>query len=138
MKNTNNNFNVYLFFPIQIVVVPTPKIILNTSDVYYVTGSSLVLRCQLILLSENIDYDTRAAFQLKNDNDDAVLTNESTLPDSENETEVIYTSGLQFNNLKLSNAGNYTCTGIITVVNSSFVIQSNKAVDSGSIFIKSK
>ena len=88
-----------------------------------------------MLLSENIDIDTIATFQLKNDNDDAILSNESTSPDYMNETKVIYTSGLH---LKLSNAGNYTCTGIINVVNSSFVIQSNKAVYSGSVFIKSK
>ena len=89
-------------------------------------------------MSENIDIDTTAMFQWKNDNDDAVLTNEITSPDSMDETGVIYTSFFQFNNLKLSDAGEYTCTGIIDAVNSSFVKKSNKTVDSGSIFIKSK
>ena len=77
-------------------------------------------------------------FQWKNDNYDVVLTNESTLPDSIDKRKIIYTSIFQFNNLKLSHAGDYTCTGSIDAVNSSFVMQSNKAVDSGSIFIKSK
>ena len=127
-----------LLYPHQSCVVPTPQIALNTSDVYYVTGSSLVLRCELMLLSENIDITTIANFQWKNDNYDAVLTNESILRDSMDETKVIYTSFFQFTNLKLSDAGNYTCIGSIDVVNSSFIIQSSKTIDSGSVFIKSK
>ena len=132
-----NNTFYYNYFT-SIFIVPTPQIILNTSDVYYVAESSLVLRCQLLLLSANIDITTIATFQLKNDNDNAALTNESTSPDYTNETGVIYTSFFQFKNLKLSDAGEYTCTGIIDAVNSSFVMQSNKTVDSGSIFIRSK
>ena len=120
--------------PIPIVVVPTPEINLNTSDVYYVAGSSLVLSCQLMLLSENIDIDTIATFQLKSD---AVLFNGITVPSSKDETKVIYTSSFQFNILKLSDAGNYTCTGMIYAMNSPFVEQSNKTVDSGTISIKS-
>ena len=88
------------------------------------------------MLSSNIiDIDTIASFQLKSD--DAVLSNEITVPSSMNETKVIYTSSFQFNNLKLSDAGNYTCTGMIDAMNSSFVKQSNKTVDSGTISIKS-
>ena len=128
---------IYYNIPHQSYVVPTPEILLNTSDVYYVAGSSLILRCQMILLSEIIDITTIATFQWKNDNDNAVLTNESSVPAYVDETEVIYTSLFQFNNLKLSAAGEYTCTGIIDTVNSSFVMQSNKTVDSGSVFIKS-
>ena len=130
-----------LFYYIQhqsIFVVPTPQIALNTSDGYYVTGSSYVLRCQLRLLSKNIDIATIATFQWNNDNDDGVLTDQITVLDYLNETGVIYTSFFQFNNLKLSDAGEYTCTGMIDAVNSSFIMQSNKTVDSGSIFIKSK
>ena len=116
-----------------------PQIVLNNSDVYYIAGSSLVLRCRLMLLSENIDIATIANFQWKNHKDDAVLSNESTVPDYMNETGVIYTSFFQFNNLKLSDAGNYTCTGTIDdALDSYFVKQSNKTVDSGSVFIKSK
>ena len=77
-------------------------------------------------------------FQWKNDNYDAVLTNESTSRDSMDETKVSYSSLFQFNKLKLSDAGSYTCTGIIDALDSSFVKKSNKTVDSGSIFIKSK
>ena len=138
MSLYNNTFQIYYYILHQSYVVPTPQILLNTSDVYYVTGSSLVLRCRLMLLSGNIDIDTIAMFQWKNDNYDAVLTNESTSRDSMDETKVIYTSFFQFNNLKLSDAGEYTCTGIIDALNSSFVKQSNKAVYSGTILIKSK
>ena len=89
-------------------------------------------------MSEIIDIATIANFRLKNDNDVTVLTNEITVPDYMSKTGVIYSSFFQFNNLKLSDAGNYTCTGSIDVVNSSFIMQSNKTVDSGSVFIKSK
>ena len=87
-----------------------------------------------MLLSENIDIDTIATFQLKSD---AVLFNGITVPSSMDETKVIYTSRFQFNILKLSDAGNYTCTGMIDAMNSPFVEQSNKTVDSGTISIKS-
>ena len=90
-----------------------------------------------MILSENIDIATIASLQLKSDNDDVVLSNESPSPNSMDETKVIYTSMFQFNNIKLSDAGEYTCTGMIDAVNSSFVEQSNKIVDSGSISIKS-
>ena len=90
-----------------------------------------------MILSENIDIATIASLQLKSDNDDVVLSNESTSPNSMDETKVIYTSMFQFNNIKLSDAGSYTCTGMIDAVQSSFVEQSNKIVDSGSIFITS-
>ena len=89
-------------------------------------------------MSKNIDIATIATFQWNNDNDDGVLTDQITVLDYLNETGVIYTSFFQFNNLKLSSAGEYTCTGMIDAVNSSFIMQSNKTVDSGSIFIKSK
>ena len=90
-----------------------------------------------MILSEIIDIATIASLQLKSDNDDVVLSNESTSPNSMDETKVIYTSMFQFSNIKLSDAGEYTCTGMIDAVNSSFVEQSNKIVDSGSISIKS-
>ena len=90
-----------------------------------------------MILSGNIDISTIASLQLKSDNDDAVLSNESTSPDSMDKQKLIYTSIFQFNNIKLSDAGNYTCTGVIDAVKSSFVEQSNKIVDSGSISITS-
>ena len=52
-----------------------PQIVLFIDDGNYVVGSSLVFRCQLILLSENIDIDTIATFQMMSD--DVVLFNES-------------------------------------------------------------
>ena len=91
-----------------------------------------------MLLSKNIDIAIIANVRFKNDNDDAVLTNEITEPDYMSETKVSYSSLFQFNKLKLSDAGSYTCTGIIDALDSSFVKKSNKTVDSGSIFIKSK
>ena len=55
------------------------------------------------------------------------------------ETKFIYTAIYSFSDLKLSAAGEYTCTGIIDDdVNSSFIIQSNETVDSENVFIKSK
>ena len=120
------------------LLVPTPEINLNTSDVYYIAGSSLVLICQMMLLSQNIDNDTVAAFVLKRNFDNALIsyTNVSKFMD---ETKFIYTVTFNFLDLKLSDAEEYTCTGIIDdAVNSSFIIQSNEAADSGSIVIKSK
>ena len=102
---------------------------------YYVAGSSLILRCQMILLSDNIDNDTVAMFELKSNINDVLIS----APEVINEANLIYTAYFHFDDLKLSDAGEYTCTGIIDdAMNSSFIIQSNEAVDSGSIFIKSK
>ena len=125
---------VYIFL---INTVPTPQIVFNTSDVYYIAGSSLVLSCQLMLLSENIDNDTVAVFELKSNY--VVLTNEPSVSEMINESKVLYFAFFHFDDLKLSAAREYTCTGIIDdAMNSSFIIQSNKTIDSGSIFIKSK
>ena len=111
----------------------------NTNDVYYIAGSSLVLSCQLILLSGNIDINTVAVFKLKNNFHDAVLISDMSAPEIINETKFIYTAFFNFSDPKLSDAGEYTCTGIIDDdVNSSFIIQSNETVDSGNVFIKSK
>ena len=44
----------------MIINTYTPEINLNTNDVYYIVGSLLVLSCQLILLSGNIDTNTVA------------------------------------------------------------------------------
>ena len=126
-----------LFFTHQLLV-PTPEINLNTSDVYYIAGSSLVLSCEMMLLSGNIDNDTVAAFILKRNFDDVLIsyTDVSKVMD---ETKFIYTAIFNFSDLKLSAAGEYTCTGIIDdAVNSSFIIQSNETVDSGNVVIKSK
>ena len=60
-------------------------------------------------------------------------------PEIINETKFIYTAFFNFSDIKLSDAGEYTCTGIIDdAVNSSFIIQSNEIVDSENVFIKSK
>ena len=129
----------YVFFSFSIVVVPTPEINLNTSDVYYVAGSSLVLSCEMILSSENIDSDTVAVFVLKRNVDDDVWINDTSVSKVMYETKFIYTAFFQFDNLNLSDAGEYTCTGIIDdAMNSSFIIQSNETVDFGSVFITSK
>ena len=94
----------------------------------------------MMLLSGNIDNDTVAAFVLKRNFDDVLIS--YTDPDVskvKNETKLIYTAIFNFSDLKLSAAGEYTCTGIIDdAVNSSFIIQSNETADSGSIVIKSK
>ena len=90
-----------------------------------------------MLLSENIDNDTVAVFELKSTY--VVLTNESSVSEMINESKVLYYAFFHFDDLKLSAAGEYTCTGIIDdAMNSSFIIQSNKTIDSGSILIKSK
>ena len=61
------------------------------------------------------------------------------VPEVINESKFIYSAYFPFNVLKLSAAGEYTCTGIIDVaMNSSFIIQSNKTVEYGNISIKSK
>ena len=123
---------------IPIIIVPTPEINLNTSDVYYVAGSSLVLTCELVLMSENIDNDTVAIFKLKNNIDDVVMSDTSS-PEVTNGSNLIYTAYFCFDDLNISDAGEYTCTGIIDdAMNSSFIIQSNEIVDSKSVFIKSK
>ena len=90
-----------------------------------------------MILSENIDIATIASLQLKSDNDGVVLSDESSSLDSMDKPKLNYTSIFQFSNTKLSDAGSYTCTGMIDAVQSSFVEQSNKIVDSGSISIKS-
>ena len=93
----------------------------------------------MILLSGNIDNDTIAVFELKSNFADVVLFNETSVPPVMSETKLIYTAFFPFNDIKLSSEGEYTCTGIIDdAMNSSFIIQSNKTVDSGNIFIKSK
>ena len=129
----NNTFNYILH---QSYIVPTPQIVLNTSDVNYDVGNSLFLSCQLILLSGNLDNATVAKFQLKNT--DVVFCNNMSVPVI-NETKFTYTAIFYFDILKLSSAGEYTCTGIIDdAANSSFIIQSNKTIDYGNISIKSK
>ena len=102
------------------------------------TGSSLVLRCQLILLSGYIDNYTVAVFQLKSNFGDAVLFYIRTIPQLISNTKVRYTVFFNFSTIKLSDAGEYTCAGYINNdVNSSYIIQSNKTVDSGIVFVKS-
>ena len=92
-----------------------------------------------MLLSGNIDTNTVAVLKLKNNFRDAVLISDMSAPEIINETKFIYTAIFNFSDLKLSTAGEYTCTGIIDdAVNSSFIIQSNETVDSGNVFIKSK
>ena len=60
-------------------------------------------------------------------------------PEIINETKFIYTAFFNFSALKLSAAGEYTCTGIIDdAVNSSFVLQSNETVHYENIIIKIK
>ena len=91
-----------------------------------------------MLISEGIDNDTVAVFELEN-TDHVVLTNKSSVPEIMNGIEVLYSAFFHFDDLNLSDAGEYTCTGIIDDdVNSSFIIQSNETADSGSIVIKSK
>ena len=93
----------------------------------------------MILLSGNIDNDTVAVFELKSSFADVVCFSETIVPKVLDEITLIYKTFFRFEDLKLSSAGGYTCTGIIDdAMNSSFIIQSNKTVDSGSIFIKSK
>ena len=89
-------------------------------------------------MSENIDNDTVAVFELQN-TDQVVLTKESSIPVIVNELEVLYSAFFRFDDLNLSAAGEYTCKGIIDdTLNSSFIIQSDETVDSGNIFLKSK
>ena len=93
----------------------------------------------MILLSGNIDNDTVAVFELKSSFADVFFFSETIVPKLLDEITLIYKTFFHFEDLKLSAAGEYTCTGIIDdAMNSSFIIQSNKTVDSGSIFIKSK
>ena len=93
----------------------------------------------MTLLSGNIDIETVAVFELKSNNDDVALIREMDVPNYMNENKFVYTAFFHFDIVKLSDAGEYTCTGIIDdAMNSSFIIQNNKAVNSGSIFIKSK
>ena len=92
----------------------------------------------MILLARNIDNDTVAVFELKSSFADVILFSETIVPNVLDKIKLIYTAFFHFNVLKLSDAGEYTCTGIIDdAMNSSFIIQSNKTIDSGSIFIKS-
>ena len=89
-------------------------------------------------MSENIDNDTVAILKLKNNIDD-VLMSDTSAPEVTNGSHLIYTAYFHFDDLNISAAGEYTCTGIIDdAVDSSFIIQSNKTVDSGSVFVKSK
>ena len=86
-------------------------------------------------MSDNIDKDTVAMFELKSN----VFISDTSAPEVINEENLIYTAYFHFDDLKLSDAGEYTCTGIIDdAMYSSFIMQSNKTVDSGSIFIKSE
>ena len=129
----NNTFN---FISHQSYIVPTPQIVLNTSDVYNDVGNSLVLSCQLMLFSGNLDNATVAKFQLKKN--DVVFCNDMSVAVI-NKTKFTYIAFFYFDILKLSSAGEYTCTGIIDdAATSSFIIQSNETVDSGYISIKSK
>ena len=124
------------YYSLHQLLVPTPEINLNTSDVYYIAGTSLVLRCQL--LSGNIDDDTVAMFQLKSNIDDRVLFNNRSMPEVISTMKVNYRAFFNFNILKLSDAGEYTCTGYINNdVNLPYIIQSNETIDSGIVFVKS-
>ena len=90
-----------------------------------------------MLFSGNIDSTTISKFQFKNN--DTVLFNDMNVPEVINETKFIYTAYFPFNVLKLSVAGEYTCTGIIDdAMNSSFILQTNATVEYGNITIKSK
>ena len=123
---------------ITIVIVPTPEINLNTSDVYYIAGSSLDLSCQMILLSENIDIETVAVFELKSNIDDIALIREMDVPNFMNGNMSVYTAFFHLDVVKLSAAREYTCTGSIDdAMKSSFIIESNNMVDSGNIYVKS-
>ena len=91
-----------------------------------------------MLLSGNIDNDTVAVFQLKSYFDDTVLFNVRSMPEVISNTKVSYTVFFNFNILKLSDAGEYICTGYINNnVNSSYIIQSNETIDSGIVAVKS-
>ena len=91
-----------------------------------------------MLLSWNIDNYTVAVIQLQSNIDDTVLFSNRSMPEVINKIKVDYTAFFNFSILKLSDAGEYTCTGIIDdAMNSSFIIQSNKTVDSGSVYVKS-
>ena len=92
----------------------------------------------MIILSENIDIDTIAVFEMKSTFDDDIYISTG-IPQVMNETKFIYTAFFLFNDLKISAAGKYTCTGNIDdAMKSSFIMQSNNSLDSGSIFVKSK
>ena len=91
-----------------------------------------------MLLSGNIDNDTVAVFQLQWDIDDTVLFNNRSMPEVISNTEVSYTVFFNFSILKLSDAGEYTCTGYISNdVKSSYIIQSNETIDFGIVSVKS-
>ena len=91
-----------------------------------------------MLLSWNIDNYTVAVIQLQSNIDDTVLFSNRSMPEVINKIKIIYTAFFNFSILKLSVAGEYTCTGIIDdAMNSSFIIQSNETVDSGSVYVKS-
>ena len=93
----------------------------------------------MILLSGNIDNDTVAVFKLKRNFDDLVWISDTNVSKVMSVTNFMYTTFFHFDDLKLSDAGEYTCTGIIDdAMNSSFIIQSNETVDSESVFIRSK
>ena len=63
---------------------------------------------------------------------------DTSAPEVTNEAILSYNAFFHFDGIKISAAGEYTCTGIIDdAMNSSFIMQSNKTVDSGSIIIKS-
>ena len=86
-------------------------------------------------MSDNIDKETVAIFELKSNIDD-VLMSDTSAPEVTNGSTLIYTAFFHFDDLKISAAGEYTCTGIIDdAMNSSFIIQSIETID---LFIKSK
>ena len=89
-----------------------------------------------MLFSGNLDNATVATFQLKKNG--VVFCNDMSMAVID-ETKFTYTAIFYFDILKLSSAGEYTCTGIIDdAAASSFIIQSNETVDSRNISIKSK
>ena len=91
-----------------------------------------------MLFSGNIDIDTIAVFQLKSNINDTVLFSNRSIPEVISNMKVSYTVFFNFSILKLSDAGEYTCTGYINNdVNSSYIIQSNETIDSGIVFVKS-
>ena len=92
----------------------------------------------MTLLSGNIDIETVAVFELKSNNDNVALIREMDVPNYMNDNKFVYTAFFHFDIVKLSDAGEYTCTGSIDdAMKSSFIIQSNKTIDSGNIYVKS-
>ena len=116
-------------------LVPTPAIILNTTGTLYNVGTLLSLSCKIILRRENIDVNTMATIKLYNKD---ILRETRMIPVVTEGENLIYRADFHFSNINLSDSGIYKCEGFVDdAMNSSFIIQSNKTVDSRSIFVKS-